>query len=221
MAPDPSTLQLDPSHFIDDESDQVEQIPLTQVTADSRGLAIATLSDALPYLREQESISTDALGLLITEEVPSHLKAQAKVTSINFPATYLPTQDPLLVNGCLLQLGDHEISRQQVQDPATSMDLAATNVLKIQLFRDELGTIWGEVASFPMRQLFRLVPLFKLCTSVSCSHRCGHFHAAVEDSIDQVVLDLCGRRFQTLEGKSLPAQSAEQFLVFLRAATLL
>ena len=61
MAPDPSTLQLDPSHFIDDESDQVEQIPLTQVTADSRGLAIATLSDALPYLREQESISTDAL----------------------------------------------------------------------------------------------------------------------------------------------------------------
>lgn len=108
------------THFIDDESDQVEQIPLTQVTADSRGLAIATLSDALPYLREQESISTDALGLLITEEVPSHLKAQAKVTSINFPATYLPTQDPLLVNGCLLQLGDHEISRQQVQDPATS-----------------------------------------------------------------------------------------------------
>lgn len=67
--------------------------------------------------------------------------------------------------------------------PPVSMDLAATNVLKIQLFRDELGTIWGEVASFPMRQLFRLVPLFKLCT--------------------------------------LPAQSAEQFLVFLRAATLL
>jgi len=86
------------------------------------------------------------------------------------------------------------------------MDLAATNVLKIQLFRDELGTIWGEVASFPIRQLFRLVPLFKLCTSVSCNHRCGHFHAAVEDSIDQVVLGLWGRRFQTLEGKSLPAQ---------------
>ena len=129
-------------------------------------LAIATLTEALPYLREKKNISADALGLLITEEVPSNLKAQANVTSIRFPATYLPTQDPLLINGCLLQLGDHEISRQQVQDPVTSMDLAATNVLKIQLFRDELGTSWEEVASFPIRQLFKLVPLFKLCTSV-------------------------------------------------------
>eukprot|EP00435_Cladocopium_sp_Y103_P041171 s401_g11.t1 len=219
LAPDPSALQLNPAHFVDDEGDQVAQIPLTQVVADARGLAVASLSEALPYLKEMKNISADALGLLITEEVPTNLRARANVASIRFPATYVPTQDPLLINGSLLQLGDHPISRRVNQDPVTSMDLAATNVLKVQLFRDELSTVWEEVASSPIRQLFRLVPLFKLCTSVSCDHRCGHFHAAVEDSIDQVVHDLWGRRFQSLEGKTQPAHTAEQFIVFLRIAT--
>ena len=59
VAPDPSTIQLNPAHFIDDERDQVEQIPLAQVTADSRGLAVASLSEALPYLREPKNISSD------------------------------------------------------------------------------------------------------------------------------------------------------------------
>jgi hypothetical protein len=44
VAPDPSTIQLNPAHFIDDDRDQVEQIPLAQVTADSRGLAVASFS---------------------------------------------------------------------------------------------------------------------------------------------------------------------------------
>eukprot|EP00435_Cladocopium_sp_Y103_P021134 s799_g5.t1 len=219
LTPEPSTLQLNPAHFVDDEGDQVTQIPLSQVTADARGLAIATLSEALPYLRETKNISSDALGLLITEEVPGNLKALANVSAIRFPATYLPTQDPLLVHGSLLQLGDHPISRKPLQDPVTRMDLAETNVLKVQMFRDELASLWDDVANFPIRQLFNLVPLFKLCTATTCDHKCGSFHAAVEDSIDQVVHDLWGRRFQSLEGKLLPAHSAEQFVVFLRIAT--
>lgn len=59
VAPDLSTIQLNPAHFIDDEGDQVEQIPLAQVTADSRGLAVASLSEASPYLREPKNISSD------------------------------------------------------------------------------------------------------------------------------------------------------------------
>ena len=69
-APEPSTSPLNPAHFIDDEGDHVEQIPLTQVTGDSRGLAIATIAEAMPYLQEKKNISSDALGLLITEDGP-------------------------------------------------------------------------------------------------------------------------------------------------------
>jgi len=106
---------------------------------------------------------------MITEEIPHNLKSQANVVSICFPATYLPTSDPLLINDCLLQLGDHPISRQKVQDPANSMDLAATNVLKIQLFRDELGSIWEDVmdvANLPIRPYGSC---FAWCPSSSCA----------------------------------------------------
>ena len=215
---DPATLQLDPSHFVDDEGDQVHQINLSQVVADARGLAIASLSEALPYLQERKHISADALGLLILEEVPTNLKASAGITSMCFPVTYLPTLNPLLINGSLLQLGDHEISRRPVQDPISTMDLAETNVLKVLIYRDELESIWSQIADSPVRQLLQLVPLLRLCTSVSCDHKCGKFHAPVEDNIDQVIHEVWGRRFQTIEGRTKPASEAQLVMAFLRIA---
>ena len=116
----------------------MSQILLSQVVADARGVALATLTEALPYLKEERYISTDALGLLILEEVPAHLKGVASISSIRFPVTYLPTQDPLLIQGSLLQLGDHPVARKTIQDPVNMMDLTDTKVLKI---RDELTTV--------------------------------------------------------------------------------
>ena len=219
MALDPAVLQLDPSHFVDDEDDQLPQIPLAQVVADARGVALATLSEALPYLREVKHISADALGLLILDEVPSHLKGMATISAIRFPVTYLPTKDPLLIQGSLLQLGDHSVERKVIQDPVDMMDLADTKVLKLQMFRDELSNQWEQITTAPIRHLFQMVPLFRLCTAVTCDHRCGLFHAAVEDNIDQVVHEIWGRRFQNLEGRALPAPQAEVFLAFLRIAS--
>ena len=88
------------------------------------------------------------------------------------------------------------------------MDLAETNVLKNLMYLDELESLWPQIADSPVRQLLQLVPLFRLCTSVSCDHRCGRFHAAAEDSTDQVVHEVWGRRFQSIEGKAKPAPQA-------------
>lgn len=79
------------------------------------------------------------------------------------------------------------------------MDLAETNVLKVQLFKDELTSTWNQIVGSPIHFLVQFVPLFRLCTTMSCDHRCGKFHAAVEDSIDQAVHEVWGRRFQTHE----------------------
>jgi hypothetical protein len=40
--------------------------------------------------------------------------------------TFLPTADPLLINGCLLQLGDIAVSRHDVADPIDDMDVTVT-----------------------------------------------------------------------------------------------
>ena len=36
---------------------------------------------------------------------------------------------------------------------------------------------------------------------MQCDHKCGRYHAAVEDCLDQVVHEIWARRFQTLEGR--------------------
>ena len=78
---DPSALSLLASHFVDTE-DEIPQIQFSQVTADMRGIAICDL--------------THALALLITQEVPHDLKSMADLGSLRFPATYLPTKNPVL-----------------------------------------------------------------------------------------------------------------------------
>ena len=61
--------------------------------------------------------------------------------------------------------------------------------------------------------------MLRLCNALTCDHRCGAYHAAVEDSIDQVVHEVWGRRFQSMEGQVLPATRAHLFLAFLRIAS--
>ena len=80
----------------------MSQIQLSQVVADARDVALANLTEALPYLKEELYISIDALGLLFLEEVPAHLKGVASISSIRCLVTYLPTQDPLLIQGSFL-----------------------------------------------------------------------------------------------------------------------
>lgn len=214
----PADLVIDSSHFVDYEGDAVTQIPLEEVVADARGLAISTLDEAIPYLAEVKNLSADALAILITEEVPVEKKGAADVSAIRFPVTYKPTNDPLLINGSILQLGDQPVSRRTADDQVQAMDIAQTAVLKIQVFRDELGQAWNGLCASPIRSLFQMVPLFRMCSLVTCDHRCGLFHPAVEDDMDQVVHEIWARRFQSLDGKTMPADKADVFQVFLRVA---
>eukprot|EP00435_Cladocopium_sp_Y103_P041446 s1405_g11.t1 len=216
--PDPQHLRIQPGDFVDPESDQVDQIDLDHVIADARGIAICTLSAAQPYIREPKSISADALALLITEEVPGDLKAQANISTIRFPVIYQPTSDPLLIQGSLLQLGDLWVSRKPLNDPVMDMEIAATHVLKVQLYRDELVQQWDALIQSPIKHLITIAPKFRLCTNVHCDHRCGLYHASVEEPMDQVIHEIWGRRFQSIDGKTQPAAQAELFQAFLRIA---
>lgn len=214
----PADLVLDASHFVDHEGDAVTQITLEEIVADARGLAISTLEEALPYLAEVRNLSADALAILITEEVPVEKKGVAEVSAIRFPVTYKPTNDPLLINGCILQLGDNPVTRRNMDDQVQAMDVAQTAVLKVQVFRDELGNDWTGLCASPIRTLFQLVPLFRMRNLATCDHRCGLFHPAAEDDMDQAVHEIWARRFQSFDGKTLSADMADVFQVFLRVA---
>ena len=215
---DPKQLAINPKHFVDSDGDTIAQLSLDQVIADARGIALCTAAEAQPYMKEVKNISADALALLLTEDVPTEARGHANMTSIRFPATYLPTNDPLLIHGCLLQLGDVEVRRHADEDPIAEMDVGQTQVLKLQIFKDELAPDWEHIVQSPIRYLIQKAPLFRLCTAVHCDHKCGQFHAAVEDPLDQVLLEIWGRRFQTMDGRKVAADQSEIFQAFLRIA---
>eukprot|EP00435_Cladocopium_sp_Y103_P017800 s1742_g4.t1 len=216
---DPASLSLLPGHFVDPDHDAVEQITLDQVTADARGIAICDLPQALPYIKEALRISSDALALLVLQEVPTELREHADLCSLRYPATYLPTKDPLLIQGSLLQLGDIPIQRKPVEEPMGDMDVSNTAVLKLQVYRDELGQPWDHFIDSPIKHVIALVPKLRMCHNPKCDFRCGSFHAAIEDNFDQVIHEIWARRFQSLEGRVQPAAQALVFQAFLRVAS--
>lgn len=215
---DPRQLELDVARFKDADGDLLEQIPLDAVKADARGIALCTTSEAMPFIVDHKSLSADALALLTIEDIPTQDRGRAPIESLRFPAVLLPTKDPLLVQGCLLQLGDVEVHRDQHEVDMSALDVGDTQVLKVQLFRDEITKDWQLVTESPIRFLFTKIPLFRLCALLRCDRKCGQFHQTVEEPLDAVVHEVWARRFQSIEGRVLNAERADVFQVFLRVA---
>ena len=59
---DPAELELYEGLFIDANKVAVPNIPFDAVTADTRGIAVCTGAQALPYIAAGRHISTEALA---------------------------------------------------------------------------------------------------------------------------------------------------------------
>ena len=213
---DPKLLRLTAGHFQDPDGDQVDQIDLQDIVSDARGVALCTATEAFPFIEEPKNISTDALALLVIEDIPLAARGKADISSLRFPAVYAPTDDPLLIHGCILQLGDTSVERHMPASSTCQMDISDTSVIKAVLYRDELGDSWSAVIKSPIKCLMQWIPLLRLCNNLRCDHQCGLYHAPVEEPLDNVVHEIWARRFQSYEGKVMEASEADVFQAFLR-----
>ena len=122
------------------------------------------------------------------------------------------------MQGCLLQLGDVKVARKDIHAPNNEMEVTNTAVLKVQMFQDEFPIPWTNLTASFIKHLIALIPKIRGCTNVHCDYKRGLFDVAVKDSFDQVIHEIWGRRYQTLEGKAVPADQAALFQVYLRIA---
>ena len=215
---DPSLLRYHPDHFVDNEGKNIPQIDLGGVVAGARGLAICQKSDALRFLEDSDSISADALGLLITTELTTHEKGTATVTALRFCATYIGTQEQVIVNGSLLSLGDVEIKRHIGKGPGSTTEVIGSQILRLQVYRDELAIDWAEFTNAPIKQLISVMPQLQLCEGQNCGSACKRYHAPVDTQCNQVLQEVWARRFHAMEGKTVPAIEADGFSAFIRVA---
>ena len=215
---DPLLLELHPKHFLDEENKEVPQIPFSAVVSQAHGLAICSRQQALPFLGESNSISTCALGLLVTTELESEILQSSSSCSIRFPAAYTATSEQVLVNGTLINLGDKEIRRHRADGPSLEQCAVKTNVVKLQVFRDELELSWSDFTQAPLRVVVNLVESLQVCDTSSCNAVCGKFHPPVDAEVNKMLFEVWARSFGNASGKHCPADQAFSYTAFLRVA---
>ena len=211
----PADLQLLPGTFVTEDKREVLQITMDEVATDRAGLAFSSLEEIAPYLKNDKSISMDALAVLTTAPVPPTEQGLMPITNLRFPACYRPTEEAVLIEGSLVQLGDCSI----VRAPATAeakIKPVETRTYKVSIWKDEWPGDWDQVATNPVKQLVAQCPRLLLCRGDRCGPGCKRHHAPVDSEVDNVIVDVWGRGFFTSRGKRVNATEADQFQVLLR-----
>eukprot|EP00435_Cladocopium_sp_Y103_P033400 s1865_g8.t1 len=216
---DPKLLKLIPNTFITDDEREVKQILMEEVAADKAGLAFGTLGDVLPFLKEDKSITMDALAVLTTSPVPPDSQGLIPVSNLRFPAVYEPTMETILVDGSLVQLGDSSILRKQAEALAEAKTVA-TKTLKVTVWREEWPGKWQDFTAAPVKKMIERTPRLLLCKGDRCGSDCNKFHAPVDCDLDQVIVDLWSRGWHSGKGKRSPPEDADQFSVLLRIPSI-
>ena len=211
----PDQLEINAKHFQDPEGKPVPQISFDQVGAEQHGVAICTAEMAAPFIHQAKSISTAALGLLLVDLPPQEHIDKAGITRLRYPAKYISTQEHILIFGGLLDIGDKPITRV-LQGPVSKLDTIQTNVIRVQVYREQLQMPREDFAQSPVKQLVLLMPQLTLCKGEECGTACPRFHAPLDTPLETVITEVWGRVFALTSGGKKEAHNAEMFAVNLR-----
>lgn len=209
----PENLELLPNCFFDAMDEPLGMITMQNLRPDQRGLAIATEEQAVTFLKDSRNISTDAFGLLTIGEL-ANSDSDSRVEHLHWTALYHPTQEPVIIRGSLINLGDVSIEKK-APAKAQTMPKIDTEVLRIQVFADMADT-WPEFLRGPVKQIISQVSALRFCREPSCDGKCGLFHPAVDEKVQHVVLDAWAWKWLSADGKKTSSHLAQIFSVYMR-----
>lgn len=213
VALSPDTVTLYPNTFVDNHDDVVAPIDFHAVESHARGVSVVSVEQALDFQRITANLSTDALAVVSIGELP--IMQGLTQRDLQWPALYLPTREPILVKGTLLQLGDIEVSLTKTAD-APEVATIDTEVVRIAVFRDMFTKDWQKLLLGPVKHLLSLIPALQSCPDAGCDGSCRFFHAACDEDVTNPVLDVWSWRWTNLENRQVPVDQAVVFSVFLR-----
>ena len=211
---DPAQLRLAPGTFVSTSGSPLGQLAFTEVQAQATGICFCTATQAAPFVAQARNLSVDPLALITTAEIPAEQAGTARLSSIRYPAVFTPTDEAVLVAGSLLQLGDDDV--QLAAANIAELDRIDTLVCRLNLYKEECTMPWDKVAEAPIRTLLQQVPGLQVCKDPSCNQACGSFHAAVDEVVEHLFLDIWARQWCRLAGSRVKAGDADVFQAYLR-----
>ena len=212
---EPSMLILAPNGFRDADDDEVPQIDFDEVTAEAHGIALCSTAQAFQLLQTNKSISSFPLGLLVLDPPHAEFMAKNELRKMTFSATYKGTGEPIIVFGAFKSLGDSAI-KQVIPGNTNRPALVETQVVKIQIFRDEFQGSWDSLIASPVKVLCQHVPLLQLCPGRECGTDCPRSHAAIDEELDTILMEIWSRTFASIDGSKVAAPESALFWVFIR-----
>ena len=210
----PDKLVIPSAAFVDPARCGLEQLRLDDISSAARGVIAVTLDQAMPFLHDSKSLSVDALALLTVQPVPAEVTTTLNVQALRWPAIYAGTNEPILICGSIIQLGDEPVAKvvEEGQMPKT----VSTCLLRVQVYRDQFTGTWEDFIKGPVRCLCHAHPCLQKCSAVNCGVTCPKFHAPVDEEVDGVVLDAFAWRWFKTDGKPESPVRAASFAVLLR-----
>ena len=213
---DPLALQIAPGSFVTTQNTPLAQLAFEEVGPQAQGIAFCTAQQLLPFVADYRPLSVDGLAIVSTAPLPTEACSGAPCSHIRFPAVYSPTQEAVLLSGTLLQLGDEHIQLATGDADMGSIDQLDTMVGRLSFYRDETQLNWEDFVKSPIRAMLQHIPGLSLCKEPSCKGDCSHFHPAVDEQVEQMLLDVWSRQFaKAIGGRAAPAQ-AEVFQALVR-----
>ena len=209
---DPSRLQLEPDTFCTAPDAMLSQLHVSHVGPLSSGVALVTHAEALPFLQANKVLTNKGLALLIVNG-PSELHTELQWSSIRFAAKCSVNQQPVLLHGFLVQLGNQMVIPYHKQACVSVPDVPVT-CARITIFKDQWPQDWEVFSAHPVKEALQHILPLQTCRSEGCT--CEKWHRDSMDQAQDVVLDVFKRQFFTDGGKPVRAHQASHFCVQLR-----
>ena len=215
---DPDSFQLDDQYFQDEDGAPVPQIKFQEVGADQTGVALCDTQMAYPFLEQPKAISMEPLAILIMDSPPQEVIDSAGLQKITFPAYCPGTDEHTLVFGYVLQLGDKPVQRKFL-GKASKQEIAQTQVIKLQIYKDQLQLDWQTFVQSPIRHLVAAMEPLQFCHGQNCGAECGKFHSGTDEPVDGVICEVWSRVFYDDNGHKTSPEKSSFFTAFIRVFT--
>ncbi|CAE7783021.1 unnamed protein product [Symbiodinium sp. CCMP2592] len=214
IMPQPEQVTVAPGVFAQD-GHALKQLSATDIGPQAKGVVVMAGPAVLPYLRINQPVSQQALGILVLGDLDlqgTHLKHEL----VRFQATCGPCKEPALLSATLLQIGDRYVQKVQ-PDSRLTLDIVPSAIVRLAVYRDQWPEDWSSLVKKPLRSVLEVCALLQTCDSAGCT--CSKWHGTSSPGVPEAVLEVWGRASGSF--RACKPEDAAVFNAFLRVPVAL
>eukprot|EP00438_Fugacium_kawagutii_P035283 Skav234847 [mRNA] locus=scaffold1355:118365:122921:+ [translate_table: standard] len=141
--------------FKEEGGSSLKQISIHDIGPHACGVILVDSSQAAPYLKRTQPVSSGGLAMLIIDHHDVLLTGVGQ--ELRFPVKCNKTQEPMLISCRVVQLGQKAVVRMTPEN-SVKVGEVTTNVFRAVVFADDLDTQWSRFIQSPVKYIIEHTP---------------------------------------------------------------